>query len=363
MINGFLNGISPFATYPQPAPAAGEYETWTKPPESEASYLALSPDEPQIEVGEPGYLDVIRNVISYIPSKIAGLAGQDTSRTISKETLQRVEEYLQRNDLGHVKVFANVYKPGMVWNRTFSNPRLMTVTKLFSGSMNALMQTLFPQKALLAGINLYDQYTDAITLSNNDISMALFACAQAKATAMRRNPILYNAAKDFLPAATPIGNLNASMDVIHYLQKYGTQEEVEKAIKLQSASTGVGFGIDIMQSMSTLGLLAKAAFSTPTVYSCYKEGPSQKLFSWINQFNPAWIQRMYKNSPLAFCAELEIYGQNLNNPQQSLLYDNAKSIAVIAACAFIGYQYGTYKVAEMQKSLEESKNTAEPALA
>jgi hypothetical protein len=359
MINNCLTYLNPFAVFPQPDSSPGQYSAWKKPSDLQDSYLKLAEGEPQTEIGTSNFfIDGIKHAIAFIPSKTAGLAGQDTSTQVSPETIQKVEEYLKRNDLDHIKVSVNSYNPLMVWQRTFTNPRLMMITKLFSGSLNALAQTLLPQRLIGGSLNVYDQYTDMVTLNNNDLSMALFACAQAKATAMRKNPILYNTAKDFLPTATPVGNLYASLDVIKYLKEYGSPEEVEKAIKLQSASTGVAFGVDAFQSVTTIGVLVKKVLFISNALTCYNNGPAQELTKRLQSRFPysyADVMKDYTQSPFSTCVDMEWTNLAIElqgHSSESLLYKHAAKIAFLAVCGLAGYLYGTYKVADLQK--EES---------
>lgn len=51
-----------------------------------------------------------------------------------------------------------------------------------------------------------------------------------------------------MPTATPIGNLNCTLDVFKYLKEYGTLEELEKATKTLCASSEIDFALDVVQN-------------------------------------------------------------------------------------------------------------------
>ena len=322
--SAFFASISPISTFPQPQMPSSQYQAWQKPSTIYAHYLTA---QPQVEVGTPNpVLDTISKVIS-LPSKIFGLVGQDTSRTLSEHTLNVVTDYLRRNDLDHTKVVSNLYKPSMIWQRTWTNPRTLLITKLFSGSCNALAQTIVPAKIFGGGINSYDQYTDIITLNNNDVGMALFAAAQAKMTAMRRNPILYNSVKDFCPLMTPLQNLSCAQDVLSYLQAYGTKKDLDSAYKTLGASSGVDFGLDI--------------FLNP-------------VFSFVSTVMSTYLLRGHFFTPVTHIPGESVSDLAWRAPMQSI-QDQLKgylyALPFLGICGLAGYYYGSMKLKEMNNTL------------
>lgn len=311
MISSIVNHMNPLLTFPQESQAPGDYPARKKPPETEVQYLNNPLGQSQIVIGQPGKIDTVLNTLR-APLRMLNFTGLDTSRDVTLETIQKIEAYLRRNEMDHVRVSVNLYDPEMEWKRTFANPRTMLITKLFSGTLNALAATIIPKK--FQPINIYDQYTDTVSINSNDLGMALFACAQAKATAVRKNPILYNTFKDFMPTATPIGNLNCTLDVLKYLKEYGTFEELEKATKTLCASSGIDFALDVVQN------------------------PTLTLGSAVVAYM--------------------LYGLPQNESIERQLYGYIKTAAFVGVCAFAGYKYGKHKVAEFKKQLEPTQESA-----
>ena len=314
--NSFFNYISPTAKFPQQEIPDSGYRAWQKPPKTEVRYLESSKGEPSVEIGASNILlDTVAKIVT-LPHRIFSFTGQDTSHQVSERTIQIVKDYLHRNQLDHIKVISNVYNPRMIWQRTWTNPRTLLITKMFSGSVNALAQTILPQRILGVGFNIYDQYTDVITLSNNDVSMALFAAAQAKGTAMRRNPILYNSAKDFCPLMTPTQNFYCSTDVIAYLKNYGAEEDLQTAYKALGTSSGFDFAIDIIANpvFSSLTTVASTYFLKGHVISSI-----EPMFG--ESFSSLFVRTMKES------LKDQALGYLLASP-------------LIAGCSLAGYLYG-----------------------
>lgn len=246
-ISNILNYLNPVASFPQKEIVSDtSYNGWEKPSATDAQYLKFPSNEPSVEIGLPNIIfDTITATLS-LPSRIFSFTGQDVTKEVSENTMNVLKDYLHCNQLDHIKIISRLYNPAMIWKRTYTNPRTLLITKLFSGTLNALSQTIFPHRIFGGGINIYDQYTDVITLNSNDISMALFAGAQAKGTAIRRNPILYNSAKDFVPLMTPLQNLNCIRDVLSYLKIRGTKNDLQTAYKALGTSSGMDFAVDIL---------------------------------------------------------------------------------------------------------------------
>ena len=324
IVNSIYNYLSPTVAFPQKEARDSEYSAWQKPPAAEARYLEPSTNESSVQVGSSNVvLDTIAKIVA-LPHKIFSFTGQDTSREVSEGTIHIVKDYLHRNQLDHVKVVANLYDPAMVWQRTWTNPRTMLITKLFSGSLNALGQTMVPQRILGGGVNVYDQYTDVITLNNNDVSMALFAAAQAKGTAMRRNPIIYNSVKDFCPLMTPTQNVYCSKDVVSYLKNYGKAEDLQTAYKALGTSSGIDFAVDVIAN--PIFSLAITAVSTYLLKG--------HVFSQVKPIFGESFSDLFARSMKA----------SLKDQASGYLFASP----FIATCALVGYYYGKSLTNEMQ---------------
>lgn len=196
----------------------------------------------KIEVGTSCYLiDLIRNIFS-IFKKLLLWNFNVNSGNVSQRVLDKMKLYLEHNNLYDVQVSVNQYKPQMVWERTFSNPKTSLLSKIFLGIPNCLLYTLsFDKLTGLTGDH-YDPLSNTVHVYSNDLSIALHECGHAKDFNSRKNPILYSLIGEIFSSIPVVGDYLAplpslsyeyiaSSDAINFLKDTDSLNEVKKAYK------------------------------------------------------------------------------------------------------------------------------------
>lgn len=146
-----------------------------------------------IEVGSSNVLvDGIRNFLS-IPVKLILWDSKVNSGNVSQETIEKMRDFLDEKGLHDVNVSVNQYKPQLVWQRTFTNPKTSFLSKCTVGLATCLMETLAIPKLTGLGDH-YNPSSNTVHLFSNDTAIALHECGHAEDFNNRLNPILYGIA-------------------------------------------------------------------------------------------------------------------------------------------------------------------------
>ncbi|MCA9135886.1 MAG: hypothetical protein KDB00_03985 [Planctomycetales bacterium] len=207
----------------------------------------LNGDDPQVEIGRPNkWIDGIGNVIS-IPSKLLLWDRRIDRHKISEGTLLTLTDYLEYNNLAHVKVRANQYAPIDEWKRLRKNTSVAAPIRYTLGTLSVAGDALLPGR--LFGGDHFNPYTQTIHLYSDVPAIALHEAGHAKDFSRREYQGLYSIAY----AVVPIWHETlATEDAFSYLEKTGDEDQIAEANRILYPAYGTYVG-------SALGNLAPAA--------------------------------------------------------------------------------------------------------
>ncbi len=206
--------------------------------------LRLRPDEEQFVSGRP--IPALDRTAGWIwpGSLLRKLVLWDhrvDSHVISDETVQALEDYLELNEIEHVKVRINAWSVGDEWRRSLTNREIGFVFRYTLGVLNALHYTLLPGR-IFGGDN-YRPYSNTINLYSDIPAVALHEGGHAKDYGMRTYKGLY-AITYALPFGALYHEAMATGDVMGYLQEYGTDEELREAYNVLYPAYGTYIGAE-----------------------------------------------------------------------------------------------------------------------
>lgn len=169
--------------------------------------------------GQYAPIEITRNFLT-IPEKIILLNKNYSSGNISKETIDKVEKYLEENQLWDVAVSVNEYDPKFLLERTLNNPNISNLSKYTMGILSVLVMTMLCPKLTGRVGDCYNPWANSIHLFSDDLSIALHECGHAKDFSQRENPGLYSSLS-MIPFIGPFQTLykeyQANKNVYHYL--------------------------------------------------------------------------------------------------------------------------------------------------
>jgi len=204
-----------------------------------ASPSLRAANNPAIERGAPRpVLDTAGWVIG-IPSKLVLWNRHADNHRISTETESAIQEYLASNQLDHVKVRLNQYRPGDDWRRLRANQDVAWPWRYSIGVFSVLGETLIPGR--LFGGDHFNPYTNTIHLYSDIPAIALHEGAHAKDFARRTYPGTY-AALYGLPIVPLYHESIASADVIAYLETLGNSDLQREACHVLYPAYGTYVG-------------------------------------------------------------------------------------------------------------------------
>lgn len=142
-----------------------------------------------VERGKPRpVIDGIGWVVG-IPSKVLLWDRRVNNHRISEETEAVLTTYLTENDLGHVKVRLNQYRPLDDWRRLTKNRSVGWPYRYTVGALTVAVETILPGR--IFGHDSYNPYTATLHLYSDVPSLALREGGRAKDVARREYPGSY----------------------------------------------------------------------------------------------------------------------------------------------------------------------------
>ncbi len=142
---------------------------------------ASSPEERQtvqFEYGKPHRgLDRAAWIVA-LPSRILPFHPKVNSHNLSQETAEKLEHYLEANDLTDVLVRVNQYDPVGEWQRMRENSRIAFGWKYTFGTANWLGYTLIPSRVF--GGDYYNPYSNSLSVSSDVPAILITEAAYAK---------------------------------------------------------------------------------------------------------------------------------------------------------------------------------------
>ena len=206
-----------------PAAESACASDWLKPREIEVSRVNVAPElvaatrNSQIERGKRrAVIDGLGWVIG-IPSKIMLWDRRVDNHNVSAETEEAIRQYLDDNDLDHVKVAINLYDPLDDWRRLRANKTVGWGYRYTLGALSVAGEAIVPGR--LIGGDHYNPFTGTIYLYGDVPAIALQKGGHAKDFARRDYPGTYA-----LVAALPVTRLwpeaIATGDAIAYAEQH-----------------------------------------------------------------------------------------------------------------------------------------------
>ncbi|MFO0011133.1 MAG: hypothetical protein ACK553_00160 [Planctomycetota bacterium] len=192
-----------------------------------------------IERGKPRPIVDAVGYVFGIPSKILLWNSRIENHRISPETESTLRDYLASNQLDHVKVRLNQYRPFDDFRRLTANQDVAWPWRYSLGVFSVLGETLIPGR--LFGTDHFNPYTNTIHLYSDVPAIALHEAAHAKDFARRTYPGTYAFAYG-LPIVPLYHESIASAEVIAYLEALGRPDLQREAYHVLYPAYGTYVG-------------------------------------------------------------------------------------------------------------------------
>lgn len=192
-----------------------------------------------IERGKPRpIIDALGWVIG-IPSKILLWDHRIENHHIGPETELGILEYLESNQLDHVKVRLNQYRPWDDMKRLTKNRTMAWPWRYSIGTLSVLGETVLPGR--IFGGDHFNPYTHTIHLYSDVPAIAMHEGAHAKDFSRRSFPGTY-AAIYALPIVPLYHESIATADAIAYAQQTQDEELLRQAYRILYPAYGTYVG-------------------------------------------------------------------------------------------------------------------------
>ena len=197
----------------------------------------IDTENPQIEIGQPQpILDGIGWAVG-IPDKILLWDRRVDRHKITEGTVLATADYLQRNNLPHVKVRANQYAPLEDWKRLVKNKTVAWPWRYSLGALSVAGETILPGR--IVGGDHFNPFTQTIHLYSDIPAIALHEAAHAKDFTRREFQGSYAAAYLLLPLWH---ETVATEDVFAYLQEKQDPVRIAEANRILYPAYGTYVG-------------------------------------------------------------------------------------------------------------------------
>lgn len=217
---------------------------------AEIDYPLSPPMEQQVIIGEPhAFLDKSDWIWpgSWLAKLFLWNRNID-SHVISDETIEQAVTYLKENELEHVQLLVNTYKPGNQWRRLVQNKTVGAGWRYTLGVISVLQYTIMPGRFF--GGDAYNPYTNTIYLYSDDISIALHEAGHAKDSGRKKYKGTYGALY-MIPLVPLYHEAVATSDALSYqLAKNDVDGRKESYKTLHPA-----YGTYVAGSVGALGLI------------------------------------------------------------------------------------------------------------
>ncbi|MCE2801315.1 MAG: hypothetical protein LW724_17420 [Planctomycetaceae bacterium] len=192
-----------------------------------------------IERGKPrAIIDGVGWVVG-IPSKLLLWDSRIDNHKIGLETEACVAEYLSQNQMGHVKVRLNQYRPWDDMKRLTKNKSMAWPWRYSIGTLSVLGETIVPGR--IFGGDHFNPYSQTIHLYSDVPAIALHEAAHAKDFSRRRYPGTY-AALYGLPVVPLYHESLATKDALAYAQETDDPALQQEAYRILYPAYGTYVG-------------------------------------------------------------------------------------------------------------------------
>ena len=180
-----------------------------------------------VEFGTPHKtLDRIASVVG-LPARILTLNKNVNNHEMSAQTLDALQEYLEKNDITDVYVAVNMYDPKGQWGRLQQNNRISPLWRYSYGTLTWLGYTIIPVRVF--GGDHYNPFTNTLNLSSDVPAMVLAEAAYAKDIHSQRHPGTYAAIVHDTPVLSFWRQRKAASDVLGYARLHDDWELEKQA--------------------------------------------------------------------------------------------------------------------------------------
>ena len=181
--------------------------------------------EVSVEYGQPNAtLDRIGNILG-APAKFLALNSKIDNHQVSEQTVAKLTDYLEKNDITDVHVSVNDYSPKEQWKRLRENKRISPGWKYTAGTLSWMGYTIRPGR--LFGGTKYNPFTNTLYVNSDVPAVLLVEAAYAKDIHSQRLPGTYAVFANGLPGVNVWRQTRAVSDVLGYA-KAERDWEVEK---------------------------------------------------------------------------------------------------------------------------------------
>jgi hypothetical protein len=204
-----------------------------------APEIVAATQQDPIERGEPRpVIDGIGWVFG-IPARIVLWDWRVENHRVSADTELAVVDYLDDNDLDHVKVRLNQYRPLDDWRRLTKNRTVGWPYRYTLGVLSVAGETIFPGRLFggILGGDHYNPYTATVHVFSDVPALAIQQAAKAKDFTRRRYPGTYALARN-VPILDLWPETNATGDTLAYVQRLGTPDLEKEAYRILYPSYG-----------------------------------------------------------------------------------------------------------------------------
>lgn len=206
-----------------------------------------------IERGEPRpVIDTVGWVVG-IPSKLLLWDHRIENHRIGTQTESEVAAYLERNDLHHVKVRLNQYRPWDDMKRLTKNRSMAWPWRYSIGTLSVLSEAVFPGR--IFGGDHFNPYTQTVHLYSDVPAIGLHEGAHAKDFSRRHYPGTY-AAIYGLPIVPLYHESVATRDVIAYIQQTRNELLEQEAYRVLYPAFGTYVGGAVGSVLPTVSIPA-----------------------------------------------------------------------------------------------------------
>ncbi len=197
----------------------------------------IDASESQIEVGSKRpVLDGIGWVIG-IPGKILLWDRRIDNHDITEDTVLVMADYLEKNNLPHIKVRANQYAPIEDWHRLRKNTTVAWPYRYTFGTLSIASEAIFAGRVF--GGDHYNPYSDTIHLFSDVPAIAAHEGGHAKDFTRRTYKGTYAAAYMFLPLWH---ETIATEDAFHYFHERAEPDRIVEANRILYPAYGTYVG-------------------------------------------------------------------------------------------------------------------------
>ncbi len=197
----------------------------------------IDSEKSQIEVGRPNTIVDSVGWVLGIPSKILLWDRRIDNHRISEDTVLTMADYLEDNNLPHIKVRANQYAPLQDFKRLRKNKTVAWPWRYTFGVVTVAGETIFPGRVF--GGDHFNPFTQTVHLFSDAPAIALHEAAHAKDFTRRTYQGTYAAAYLVFPLWH---ETIASEDVFAYLDERGENDRIIEANRLLYPAYGTYVG-------------------------------------------------------------------------------------------------------------------------